>query len=76
MLKEWFKKEPVALVVQDMIYEAERLALQHHAAGEHHLALATMYKARVARLKAQIPQPPADLSMDEIAKAVSRRSAQ
>jgi len=57
MLKEWFKKEPVALVVQDMIYEAERLALQHHAAGEHHLALATMYKARVARLKAQIAPP-------------------
>jgi hypothetical protein len=36
-----------------MIYEAERLALQHHAAGEHHLALANMYKTRVVRLKAQ-----------------------
>lgn len=57
MLKEWFKKEPVDRVVQDMLYEAERLALHHHAAGEHHLALATMYKARVARLKAQMTQP-------------------
>jgi len=57
MLKKWFKKEPVACVVQDMLYEAERLALQHHAAGEHHLALANMYKTRVARLKAQMTQP-------------------
>lgn len=57
MLKEWFKKEPVACVVQTMIYEAERFALQHHAAGEHHLALANMYKTRVARLKAQIAPP-------------------
>lgn len=56
MLKKWFKKEPVACVVQDMLYEAERMALQHHAAGEHHLALANMYKARVARLKAQMAQ--------------------
>lgn len=72
MLKKWFKKEPVACVVQTMIYEAERLALQHHAAGEHHLALANMYKTRVARLKAQIA-PHVDLSMDEIAKAVIYR---
>ena len=57
MLFTWFKPQPVRDVLQDMIYEAERLALQHHAAGEHHLALANMYKTRVARLKAQIAPP-------------------
>lgn len=38
-------------VMEAQLYEAERHAIEHEAAAEHHDALATMYRGRVARLK-------------------------
>lgn len=45
-----FKLPSAATVAQQQREDAERLALEHEAAGEHHIALAAMYRARVARL--------------------------
>lgn len=40
----------------DQLADAERLAVHHQAAAEHHFALATMYQSRVARLKSTAQQ--------------------
>lgn len=56
MFKQLFRRKPMPCVVQEMLYEAERLALEHQAAGEHHLALANMYKVRANRLQANAQQ--------------------
>lgn len=49
-----FLKQPSAdELAQEQRDEAERMALEHEAAGEHHLALAAMYRSRVARLAQQ-----------------------
>lgn len=45
-----FGKVNADAVRADQLEEAERLALEHEAAAEHHAALATMYQARVRRL--------------------------
>lgn len=71
----WFKPQPIRDVVRDMIYEAELLQLQHQAAGEHYLALADMYRARIRYLRAQMTQENADNPhvFDELAKAAVYR---
>lgn len=56
MWEKFFRRKPMPSVVQEMLYEAERLALEHQAAGEHHLALANMYKVRANRLQANVQQ--------------------
>lgn len=38
-------------IVQELLYEAQREAIQHTAAAEHHQALATMFNNRIARLQ-------------------------
>lgn len=50
-------------IVQQQLYEAQRLHLEHEAAAEHHKALSDMFKARVARLSA----PAAELVPKETA---------
>ena len=47
-----FGRKLIPCVVKEMLYEAERLALEHQAA-EHHLALANMYKSRAAEAAGQ-----------------------
>ena len=37
-------------IVEQQLYEARRLKLEHQAAAEHHQALAQMYGAREVRL--------------------------
>ena len=56
MREKFFGRKLIPCVVKEMLYEAERLALEHQAAGEHHLALANMYKSRAARLQANVQQ--------------------
>ena len=50
-LKSLFKPVGATKVRDQQLFEAQRLALEHEAAAEHHDALATMYRARVERLK-------------------------
>ncbi len=47
---DFFRKQTAARIAQQQLDEAERLALEHKAAAEHHEALAAMYAARIARL--------------------------
>lgn len=42
--------------LREQLAEAERLALEHYAAGEHHMALAGMYRQRAERLGAKCGQ--------------------
>lgn len=51
-----FTRRSVRDVMQDMLYEAERLALEYEAAAEHYAAMATVYKARVERLQESLYQ--------------------
>lgn len=39
--------------LREQLAEAERRALEHFAAGEHHMALAAMYRQRADRLRQQ-----------------------
>ncbi len=45
------------VVAQEQREEAARMALEHEAAGEHHLALAAMYRSRMARLSQEKGKP-------------------
>lgn len=45
-----FKKVSPQAVHDLQVHEAKVLALEHRAAAEHHLALATMYEQRLLRL--------------------------
>jgi len=47
---DFLKQITAAHVAKTQLQDAQRLALEHAAAAEHHLALARMYEARVARL--------------------------
>ena len=49
-----FNPTPVAKIAAEMLYDAERLALEHREAAAHHKALADMYAARAERLKSQV----------------------
>lgn len=46
----WFRRRTAADIVVEQVFEAERLAVEHEAAAEHHDALAKMYRARLKRL--------------------------
>lgn len=50
-----FQPPAVAKIAFKMLYEAERLALEHREAAAHHQALADMYAGRAERLKSQVP---------------------
>lgn len=45
-----FRRILAADVRRDQLIEAERLAVEHRAAAEHHQALASMYAQRAERL--------------------------
>ena len=49
-----FRTPNAAMIAQRQLEEAERLALEHEAAAEHHDALATMYRGRADRLRAYL----------------------
>lgn len=44
------KPEPVDKKTAELLYEAQRKVVEHEANGEHHMALADMYRRRIARL--------------------------
>lgn len=58
-LAKVFHRQPVATVLADQLYEAERLHAEHMAAAEMHVALAGVYGARIQRI--QKAQPPTGL---------------
>lgn len=49
-VSELFKRVPIASLVDEQLYDAQRKLLEHEAAAEHHAALADMYRRRVQRL--------------------------
>ncbi|MGH8750884.1 MAG: hypothetical protein ACREUV_04185 [Burkholderiales bacterium] len=51
-----FRRQDAQQIAKEQLFEAERQAIQHLAAGEHHEALAKMYTARVARLRTALNQ--------------------
>lgn len=51
MIKRLFQKIQPEQVISDQLHEAKIQALQHESASEHHAALASMYRARIERLK-------------------------
>jgi hypothetical protein len=55
MLKRFFDPATIyARRVQSCLDEARMAALEHENAAEHHMALAKMYRHRVARLEAEL----------------------
>ena len=50
---KFFQPVSAAKVASQLLTEAQRMAVEHEAAAEHHKALADMFKARVARLSKQ-----------------------
>lgn len=50
-----FKLPTSEQIRQVQLEEAERMALEHESAAEHHDALVTMYKGRADRLRAAAP---------------------
>lgn len=51
LLKRYLFRTAPEAVIEDQLYEARRLALDHRAGAEHHAALADMYDLRVKRLE-------------------------
>ena len=57
-----FRRKTAASTASDQLYEADRLYLEHQAAGEMHAGLAGIYKLRADRLRqheiyTNIPSP-------------------
>jgi len=50
-----FKQPTAEQIRQVQLEQAERMALEHESAAEHHDALATMYRGRIERLRAAAP---------------------
>lgn len=50
-----FRRVPAVDVMREQLYEAERLQVEHQAAGEMHIALAAVYRMRMERLRAALP---------------------
>jgi len=50
-IKNPFRTITAREIAEHQQHEAERQALEHEAASEHHAALAQMYRARLARLQ-------------------------
>lgn len=48
-----FRRQPVAEILNEQLHEAERLHVEHLAAGELHIALAAIYGQRVERIRKQ-----------------------
>lgn len=48
-----FHRQPVADILADQLFEAERLHAEHLAAGEMHCALAAVYERRAQRIRSQ-----------------------
>lgn len=53
-IKALFQRQDADHIRLEQLFEAERQAVQHEAAAEHHAALAVMYAARVVRLNAEL----------------------
>ena len=53
-LSKLFTTPTAREIAQGQLEDAERLALEHRAAAEHHHALAAMYQQRAVRLAAQL----------------------
>jgi hypothetical protein len=58
---DMFKRMPLAKLVDEQLYDAQRQLLDHAAAAEHHAALADMYRRRVQRLLGSETAEPAPL---------------
>ena len=52
-LKSLFQPVGASKVLQNQLFDARRLQLEHEAAAEHHQALAAMYRSRVERLEVE-----------------------
>jgi hypothetical protein len=51
-----FKRTPIDTLIEDSLYEARRLALEHSKSAEYYAAQARLYRERVARLEAERQQ--------------------
>lgn len=51
-----FHRQPVTEILSDQLHEAERLQVEHLAAGEVHIALAAVYERRAQRIRNQQAQ--------------------
>lgn len=49
-----FHRVPADQVRRDQLFEAERLHVEHLAAGEMHCALAAVYRLRAERLRREL----------------------
>jgi hypothetical protein len=52
-LSRIFRHQSLAEILREQLTEAERLQALHHAAAEHHAALAGMYRGRAERITRQ-----------------------
>lgn len=73
---KFLRKPTINEFIDHSIDEAERNALLHEAMAEQHDAMATMYRGRIERLKAQLEgrQPRAKITLSEIVAASRRPS--
>lgn len=55
-LARMFHRQPAAEILREQLFEAERLHAEHMAAGELHLALAGVYRARMDRIRREQAQ--------------------
>lgn len=51
LFTDLFRQRPAAEVLDEQLFEAERLHAEHLAAAEMHLALAGVYGVRVQRIR-------------------------
>lgn len=55
-LSRIFHRQPVAEILREQLFEAERLHAEHLAAGELHIALAAVYDRRAQRIRSHQAQ--------------------
>lgn len=55
------RRVPVADVLAEQLFEADRLGAEHLASAEHHAALAGMYLGRAQRIRKQQAQQHSEL---------------
>jgi hypothetical protein len=62
VIRRLFRQPTAEEIAARLAIDAQRNAIEHEAAAEHHAALATMYRARFARLATHgvKPTPPKD----------------
>jgi hypothetical protein len=58
-------RETAADIMAQQLFEAQREAVAHEAAAEHHEALAMMYRGRVERLQREMTPAANDSTMPQ-----------